>query len=268
MTLLYAILLGILQGATEFLPVSSSGHLFLAQRLLGLHEPELAFDTLLHLGTLLAVVVFLRREINDILGSLFRRRRWGLDEDPAAWGRRDALLLIVSTIPTGVIGILFHDVVETGITVRGVGIRYTLLTCFLLLSSLRFRHKMDPERIEVWEAFAIGLIQGAAVFPGLSRSGSTISLALVLGIGASRSAKYSFMISLPAILGAALVNLRHGVSVLPPLGPSAAGFLFAMLVGYLALLLVERLVTRGRFRRFAPYTLLLAGLCFYLDWKG
>ena len=267
MTLFNAILLGILQGATEFLPVSSSGHLFLAQRLLGLREPELAFDTLLHVGTLVAVVIFLRREIREILGSLFRRE-WALDAEPAAWGRRDVLLLIVSTIPTGVIGLLFHDAVETGITVRGVGIRYLLLTSFLLLSTLRIRHKMDQERIEVWEAFAIGVIQGAAVFPGLSRSGSTISLALVLGIGASRCAKYSFMISLPAILGAALVNLHKGVSVLPPVLPSVAGFLCAMIVGYLALCVVERLVTRGRFVRFAPYTILLAGLCFYLDWKG
>lgn len=267
MTLVNAIILGILQGATEFLPVSSSGHLFLAQRLLGLREPELAFDTLLHLGTLLAVFIFLRREIAGILGSLFRRKR-ALDRDPGAWGRRDMLLVIVSTIPTGVIGLLFHDAVETGITVRGVGIRYLLLTGFLLLSTLRIRHKMDPERIEVWEAFAIGIMQGAAVFPGLSRSGSTISLALVLGIGATRSAKYSFMISLPAILGAALVNLHRGVSVLPPVLPSAAGLVGAMIVGYLALCFVERLVTRGRFVRFAPYTLLLAGLCFYLDWKG
>ncbi|MGE5190128.1 MAG: undecaprenyl-diphosphate phosphatase [Gemmatimonadota bacterium] len=268
MTLLYAIVLGILQGATEFLPVSSSGHLFLVQRLLGLREPELAFDTLLHVATLLAVVVFLRREIGEILRSLFRRRRFPAADDTAAWGRRDVLLVIVSMIPTGIIGLLFHDAVETGITVRGVGIRYTVLTGFLLLSSLRLRHKADPERIEVWEAFAIGVIQGAAVFPGLSRSGSTISLALVLGIGASRSARYSFMISLPAILGAALVNLHKGVSVLPPFVPSAAGFLCATIVGYLALLVVERLVTRGRFTRFAPYTLLLAGLCFYLGWKG
>ncbi len=266
MTLLDAIALGILQGATEFLPVSSSGHLFLAQRLLGLREPELAFDTMLHVGTLLAVVVFLRREIADIVRSLFRRS-WALDVDPAAWGRRDILLLVVSMIPTGVIGLLFKDTVETGITVRGIGIRYLILTAFLVLSSLRLRHKMDPDRIEFWEAFLIGVIQGAAVFPGLSRSGSTISLALLLGIGAARSAKYSFLISMPAILGAALVNLRHGVSVLPPLLPSAAGFACAMVVGYVALWFVERLVTRGRFIRFAPYTLLLAGLCFYLNWK-
>ncbi len=267
MTTLAAIVLGILQGATEFLPVSSSGHLFLAQRLLGLREPELAFDTLLHVGTLLAVVVFLRREILDILGSLFRRRR-ALDDDPAAWGRRDILLLVVSTIPTGIIGLLFADTVETAITVRGIGIRYLVLTVLLVLSSLRIRHKMDPERIEIWEAFVIGVIQGAAVFPGLSRSGSTISFALLIGIGAARSAKYSFLISTPAILGAALYNLSHGVSVLPPLGASVAGFVCAMAVGYIALWFVERLVTRGRFIRFAPYTLLLAGMCFYLNWKG
>ncbi len=267
MNLYYAVILGVLQGATEFLPVSSSGHLFLAQKLIGLREPELAFDTLLHVGTLLAVVVFLRREIADILGSLFRRRR-GFEEEPAAWGRRDVLLLLVSMVPTGVIGLAFHDVVETSITVRGIGIRYLLLTAFLVLSSLRIRHKMDPDRIEVWEAFVIGCIQGAAVFPGLSRSGSTISLALVLGIGAARSAKYSFMISLPAILGAALVNLHKGVSVLPPLLPSAAGLVCAAVVGYLALFFVERLVTRGRFIRFAPYTFVLAALCFYLAWKG
>jgi undecaprenyl-diphosphatase len=111
-------------------------------------------------------------------------------------------------------------------------------------------------------------MQGAAVFPGLSRSGSTISLALVLGIGASRGAKYSFFISLPAILGGALLHLHKGVSVLPRVLPSVLGFLFAFAVGYISLLFVERLVTRGRFLRFAPYTFLLAVLSFYLYGKG
>lgn len=264
MTLLQSILLGILQGATEFLPVSSSGHLFLSQRLLGLRTPELAFDLLLHLGTLFAVLVFLRREILEMASSLFRRERGGAD----AWGRREILLVLLSTIPTGVIGLAFHDTVETGLTAWGVGVRYLLLTSFLLISNLRFRHKWDPEWITPWEAIAIGILQGAAVFPGLSRSGSTITLALVLGISPSRSAKYSFLISLPAILGAALVNVHKGISVLPGLAPSAAGFFFSLLFGYLALLLVERLVTRGKFIRFAPYTFLLAVLCFVLRWKG
>jgi len=263
-TLLQSIFLGILQGATEFLPVSSSGHLFLAQRLLGLREPELAFDLLLHLGTLFAVLFFLRMEILEMASSLFRRER-GVSE---GWGRREILLVILSTIPTAIIGVAFHKTVETGLTVWGVGVRYLLLTSFLLMSNLRFRHKWDPERIEAWEAVAIGILQGAAVFPGLSRSGSTITLALLLGISPSRSAKYSFLLSLPAILGASLVEAHKGISVLPGIGPCAAGFLFSLLIGYLSLFLVERLVTQGRFNRFAPYTFLVAVLCFYLHFRG
>jgi undecaprenyl-diphosphatase len=265
LTVLKAILLGILQGATEFLPVSSSGHLFLMQKILGFTGSELAFDILLHLGTLSAVLLFLRREILETFTSLFRR-------DPeyrlGAWGRRDLLLLVVSGVPTVIIGYLLHDVVEAGMSFRGVGISYLVLTVFLLLSNLRFRHKPDPDRIDFWEALAIGVMQGAAIFPGISRSGATISLALVLGIGAMRSAKFSFFISIPAILGAAVLLLHRGASVLPGFAPSALGFLLAFVVGYLALMVVEGLVTQGKFLRFAPYTFLLAVLAFYMQWGG
>jgi undecaprenyl-diphosphatase len=266
MTFLQSIFLGLLQGATEFLPVSSSGHLLLAQRLFGLREPELAFDLLLHLGTLAAVLFFLRSEIASIVSSLFRRRDpWAA---PSSWGRRDLWLAVVASIPTGIIGIAFHKTVETGLTFGGVGARYLVLTTLLLLSNLRFRHKADPDRMEWWEAAAIGVIQGLAVFPGLSRSGSTIILALFLGIAPRRAAKFSFLISIPAILGGALITLKKGVSHLPGIAPSVAGFLVALVVGYLALLLVERLVVRGRFQRFAPYTACLAALCFYLQYRG
>ncbi len=266
MTLLPAIVLGLLQGATEFLPVSSSGHLFLAQRLLGLTEPTLAFDLLLHLGTLLAVLLFLRREIGEILSGLFRRNR--LLPPEGGWGIRDVGLMAMASVPTALIGWIFHDAVETGITVRGVGLRYLVLTAFLLLSHSRLRVKEDPDRIEVWEAFAIGAMQGAAVFPGLSRSGSTIVLALVLGIGPARSAKFSFFLSVPAIAGAALVNALKGVSVLPGPIPSASGFAVSLVVGYLSLFLLERVVVRGKLARFAPYTLLLALLSLFLAFAG
>jgi len=265
-TFLQAVILGLLQGATEFLPVSSSAHLFLAQRLLGLNEPELAFDLLLHLGTLAAVVFFLRSEIASILSSMLRRDPWVA---PSAWGRRDVWLAILASLPTAAIGFAFHGTVETGLTYWGIGARYLVLTLLLLLSSnLRLRHKADPDRIDVWEAVAIGVIQGLAVFPGLSRSGSTITLALFLGIAPMRAAKFSFLISLPAILGGALVTIKKGVSHLPGAVPSVTGFLVALAVGYLALLLVERLVVRGRFNRFAPYTLALSALCFYLQFRG
>lgn len=266
MTVLQAILLGLLQGATEFLPVSSSGHLFLAQRLLGLHEPELAFDLLLHVGTLSAVVFFLRAEIAAILSSLFRRDRWLAAPE---WGRRDVWLAILASIPTAIIGFAFHHTVETALSYWGIGARYLVLTALLLLSThLRLRHRADPDRIDAWEAVAIGIVQGAAVFPGLSRSGSTIAIALLLGIAPLRAAKFSFLLSVPAILGGTLVTLGKGVSRLPGAGPSAAGFLVALVVGYLSLRLVERLVVRGRFYRFAPYTLALAALCFFLQFRG
>ncbi|HEY5190648.1 MAG TPA: undecaprenyl-diphosphate phosphatase, partial [Candidatus Deferrimicrobium sp.] len=211
MTFLQSIFLGLLQGATEFLPVSSSGHLLLAQRLFGIREPELVFDLLLHLGTLVAVLFFLRSEIASIVSSLFRRRDpWAAPS--SSWGRRDIWLVIVASIPTGIIGIAFHKTVETELTFGGVGARYLVLTTLLLLTNLRFRHKADPDRIDGWEAAAIGVIQGLAVFPGLSRSGSTIILALLLGIAPRRAAKFSFLISLPAILGGALFTLKKGVS--------------------------------------------------------
>jgi undecaprenyl-diphosphatase len=265
-TFLQSIFLGLLQGATEFLPVSSSGHLLLAQRLFGIREPELAFDLLLHLGTLVAVVFFLRFEIASIVSSLFRPDPWA--SPSSSWGRRDIGLVIVASIPTGIIGLAFHKTVETGLTFGGVGARYLVLTTLLLMTNLRFRHKADPDRIDWWEAAAIGVIQGMAVFPGLSRSGSTIILALLLGIAPRRAAKFSFLISLPAILGGALFTLKKGVSHLPGVASSVAGFLVALVVGYLALLLVERLVVKGRFQRFAPYTACLAALCFYLQYRG
>ncbi|HEY5997245.1 MAG TPA: undecaprenyl-diphosphate phosphatase [Candidatus Deferrimicrobiaceae bacterium] len=267
MTFLNAAILGILQGATEFLPVSSSGHLFLAQKLLGLKEPELAFDTLLHLGTLGAVVFFLRSEIAQMLGALLEPRGMFKTRE---WGRREIWLILLGTVPTGVIGILAHKTVETDLTVLGIGLRYLVLTCLLVLSTRQWRRKWDPSRIEWWEAIMIGTIQGLAVFPGLSRSGSTIVLALLLGIASSRAARFSFLLSLPAILGAALVNLRKGagVSVLPGIMPSVAGVVLALAVGYLSLFLVERLVVRGKFAWFAPYTAMLALLCFYLYLRG
>jgi len=264
LSVLQSLFLGLLQGATEFLPVSSSGHLFIAQRLLGLNEPELAFDLLLHLGTLAAVVFFLRSEIGEILSSLVRRPG-NLWDPPSTWGRRDIWLVVLASIPTAVIGFAFHKTVETGLTFSGIGTRYMVLTALLLMTHLNFRHKSEPDRIDWWEALAIGVIQGAAVFPGLSRSGSTIILALLLGVAPRRAAKFSFLISIPAILGGALFTLKNGVSHLPAVAPSVAGFLAALVVGYIALQLVERLVVKGRFHRFAPYTLFLALLCFYLQ---
>lgn len=267
MTVSDGLILGLIQGATEFLPVSSSAHLFLAHHILGLQEPRLAFDLLLHLGTLVAVLYFLRSEIAQILVSVFRSRptMWSPQSE---WGRRDLLLAVLSSLPTAVIGLLFHDVVEGGITYWGVGARYLILTCALLVTGVRFRYKEDPNRIEWWEALLIGVVQGIAVFPGFSRSGSTIVFMLLLGIDPLRAAKYSFLISIPAILGGALVSLRHGIPGIHDPAVLIAGFLVSMVVGYISLWVVERFVVRGRFYYFAPYTLFLSAVCFYLNFMS
>ena len=263
MTIIDALILGLIQGVTEFLPVSSSAHLFLAHRLLGLQEPRLVFDLILHLGTLIAVIYFLRSEITQIVAALFRSRQ-SLWTSPSDWDRRDIMLVILSSLPTGIIGIMFHEMVESGITFKGVGIRYLILSCGLLLTRIRFMQKDDPNRIEWWEALLIGVVQGLAVFPGLSRAGSTIIFMLVIGIAPSRAVKYSFLISIPAILGGTLMAMRHGLSEIYDPMLFVTGFLVAMVSGYIALWLVEHFVIRGRFYYFAVYTLFLSTLCFGL----
>jgi undecaprenyl-diphosphatase len=266
-TTLQSLLLGALQGATEFLPVSSSGHLYLAQRLLGIREAELAFDTLLHLGTLAAVVFFLRGEIASIARSLLSPRR-GFGTAPL-WGAREGWLVAAATVPTVVLALLFKPYVEAGVSALGVGLRYLVLTGLLLLSARPLRHKWDPSKIYAWEALLVGAVQGMAVFPGLSRSGSTVSTALLLGLEAERAVRFSFLLSLPAIGGAALLNLRgDALATLPPFLPSAVGLAASAVTGYLALLLVEALVERGNFRAFAPYTAAMAALAFFLHFRG
>jgi undecaprenyl-diphosphatase len=266
MTPIYAFILGLVQGLTEFLPISSSAHLFLGHQLLGLQEPRLAFDLLLHIGTLTAVLYFLRSEIAQIIASLFRPRRsmWSPLSD---WDYRDIMLICLSSLPTGVIGFLFHDIVESGITFWGVGVRYLILSFGLLMTSIRLRFKDDPNRIEWWEALLIGVVQGIAVFPGISRSGSTIIFMLLIGIAPLRAVKYSFMISIPAILGGALMTIRNGIPGMQDPVPLVTGFFVAMVVGYIALWVVERFVVRGRFYYFAPYTLFLSAVCFYMNFS-
>jgi len=261
MTIIDALILGLIQGLTEFLPVSSSAHLFLGHRLLGLEEPRLAFDLILHLGTLIAVLYFLRAEITQMLNSMFRDRPTLLSL-PTDWDSRDVMLVILSCLPTGVIGIMFHDTVESGITFWGVGTRYMILSCALLLTSVRFMQKDDPNRIEWWEALLIGVVQGLAVFPGLSRAGSTIIFMLIIGIAPLRAVKYSFLISIPVIIGATLMTMRQGVYEIHDPTLFITGFFVAMISGYMALWLVERFVVNGRFYYFAPYTLFLSAVCF------
>lgn len=267
---LEALVLGIVQGATEYLPISSSGHLVIAQRLLGFDKPALFFDIVLHLGTLVAVIWYYRKDIGNLaretfggLRSLASGHSWkgALGSYP---GFRFALLIVVGTVPTAVIGLRFEDTFERVFgSVRLVGFMLIVTGTVLLLTRLSRRGGRDATEMSWLDALIIGVVQGLAITPGISRSGITIGVALLLGIERETAARYSFLVSIPSILGA-LVHRMGGADVGVGMTALGVGFAAAALTGYICLTLLVRLVKRGRLSWFAPYcfTLGLLALVF------
>ncbi len=263
MNLAEAIILGIVQGLTEFLPVSSSGHLVLLQQLFGLKEAELFFDVCVHLGTLVAVIVVFRQEIKNMIMALLRlvslagrneRRLPTVKSDPEL---KMALLIVIGSIPTAVLGLMFSRIADR-LFASGfiVGLMLMVTGLLLWLTRLTAKHAQLPGvgRLTPKNAFLIGIMQGLAIIPGISRSGSTISIGLLLGVNRELAARYSFLLSIPAIIGAGLLSLKDGwsradLSSQIPL----AGAVTAALVGYAALKALLHVVKKGGLYGFAPY---------------
>ena len=261
MQAIQAILLGVIQGLTEFLPVSSSGHLVLLQNLFGMKEPEVLFDISLHIGTLTAVCIVFFPEILSILKTLVRlpgliKTSGGIkqayqDNEPV----RMAALIVVGSIPTAFLGLLFHKLVDQLFgSIWLVGFML-IITGALLWQTRRFRIKGRPLKgTDMKDALVIGLVQGLAIIPGISRSGSTISVAIFMGIDREVAGRYSFLLSIPAILGALILSLDS-----PAMQTTVSGGMFVMgtvtaaIVGFAALKVLLQLVSRGRLHLFAPY---------------
>lgn len=251
-----AALLGVVQGLTEFLPVSSDGHLALADLLFGIGPGSLTFTVLLHIGTLVATLIVLRqrtlRALSQGTRALFSPSRFF--ETP---GGRDALTVILASMPTAVIGLLLRDAVERWTRspmVVGLGFAGTSV-CVVSTLWLRPGQREQPSLLG---AMLIGVAQGLAVLPGLSRSGSTIASALWLGVRPDRAFELSFLMSLPAVLGAVLLESREALH--SDIDGSAAliGVLFALLTGIVALRALRHVLERGRFAWFAAWTTPLA----------
>jgi len=247
MDLLQAIVLALVQGFTEWLPVSSSGHLVIAQKLMGLSVP-VAFDVFLHLGTLAAVVVFFWKDIVNILKSL------------PTFDTKDAnfkllLYIIVGTIPTAFIGLLFLKFFESLFSSgRAVGVGLLITGALLLSSKLRSGKK----NLGWLSSLVMGVFQGIAIAPGISRSGSTISAGLFSGVNKDEVFRYSFLLSIPAILGATVLEYK-GLA-LSDLGLyTVVGAAIAAVSGYVAIRIVRRVLLSERFYLFAIYCF-LAGL--------
>jgi undecaprenyl-diphosphatase len=264
MSIAAALFLGAIQGITEFLPVSSSGHLVLFQRIFGISEPALLFDTMVHGGTLVAVFVVLRRDIWDIL----RRPLQPL----TAW-------LIIATLPAVVIALLFKDDIE-GAFASGafLGFAFLITSTLLLLAEFLSRRSggggssggpKGKEAMNWLDALIIGLLQGVAIIPGVSRSGSTLSGALFRNLNRDFAARFSFLLSIPAILGALVLQLKdlaEGTGLEAPAGagigaaPLLAGTLAAAVVGFFSIRIMLKIVRERSLAGFAVYTAVLGAL--------
>jgi undecaprenyl-diphosphatase len=258
MDVIQAIILGIVQGLTEFLPVSSSAHLIFFPYILGT-KSSVAFDTVLHIGTLVAVVSFFWKDIVSMIKALissildlFRGKFMeGVKEDVY---KRLVWLLVVGTIPAGVMGIAFKSEFEALFnSILAVGF-FLLITGVLLWMSEHYKQgKKQVKEVSFKNALAIGIFQGFAIAPGISRSGSTIAAGLFSGLNRELAARYSFLLSIPAILGAALVQVNDITALNMSLIAFVAGFLAAVVFGYLAIKLLLKIIKDWSLNIFAYY---------------
>jgi undecaprenyl-diphosphatase len=257
--------LGVLQGLTEFLPVSSSGHLALAEYFFGIETPGVTFEVLVHFGTALAVIWFFRRRVASILiailGFLVRREY----DAPEA---RLAFHLVVATIPAAIIGFLLEDVVG-----RFFGSPIVVSFLLLLTGCVLWLTKLFEEGVRVEErtkdAILIGIAQAAAILPGISRSGATISAGLALGMDRTKAAEFAFLLSIPVILGATVMSIGDAIAMRGELGvAAAAGTLAAFLSALPAIAILMKVVTVGRLHRFAYYCWAVGVLGIILSAKG
>ena len=238
MDIFSAALMGLVQGLTEFLPVSSSGHLVLAQKIIpGFDQPGIAFEVILHAGTLLAILFYFRSSIFSL-------------------SRRFVSLLILGTIPAVIIGFLFQDMLEgffDSVAIVGFALLITGI-----INIITDKNTGKNKNISTSHSLLIGLAQAIAIIPGISRSGSTIFAATSLGISKEEAAKFSFLLSVPAVIGANVLEL------ISPTGTGSfdfsiyfSGFLAAALSGYFAIGLVFKILTNNKFNYFGVYCLLL-----------
>jgi undecaprenyl-diphosphatase len=277
MLLLQAFVLGLIQGVTEFIPVSSSGHLQAVPFLIGWEPGSLAFDVALHLGTLVAVVAFFGSDLSGMVRGLLRP---GDQESSARGSRRLVGLLAVASVPAAIVGLLARDVITAAFEQPLAIAAFLVLTAVLLWGSERRRTRLgtvehaaddlvavgrELEGLPWSRAVGMGLAQALAIFPGVSRSGATIAAGMALGMSRGAAARLSFLMLLPVTLGAALVTLPDLAKTQPgtlPFGPVeiVLGVTVSAVSGYLAIRFLIALVARRSLLIFARYVLVLAVL--------
>ena len=292
MSFLEAILLGVLQGLTEFLPISSSGHLMLGERFFGIQEPNLLFNVVVHIGTLVAVTLFYRKDVFNAVTGIWNAlvrgiRERSVDAFGESEGARLGVLLVLGTIPTVIIGVALHPFLSTG---GGEDVELILVICSLLivngfiLLAARFADESKmAERGGKWTlwnitpmvAILIGVAQGLAVLPGFSRSGLTIVAALWLSVYRAEAARYSFLLSIPAVGGAMVFealtsydpDMLSTVDGLNEVGIYTLAAIAAGIIGYLSILVLVKMLRKAQFWHFAWYCWAVGAGGLFLLWS-
>ena len=244
MTIAQAFFLGLLQGLTEFLPVSSSGHLVIGQHFFGFDQPPVVFDILVHLATALAIII--------VMFPVLKKLRFNYLK-----------LLFIASIPAGIIGLFLNSAIEqlfSSLVLVGLAL---LVTSAILFFTRFYQSSSKPKQLTMPDAIVIGLFQALAIVPGISRSGSTISAGLFRHLNPVVAFEFSFLLSLPAIFGAQLLQLPH-LNLTHPL-PLVIGFITAFVSGIISLLTLKKLVIKNKLNLFSWYCLFLGS---FLLWQA
>lgn len=283
MSILQSFLLGILQGIAEFLPISSSGHLAVAQNLLKLDDVPILFDISLHVATLFAVVIFFRKKIVLLFKYLFRwigrkellKSESDLNSDVdyltgnEEYARKTIIAVLLTNLVTGIIGVITSKFIQD-VPIKLTCVGFIITALFLLLSRFYDKHLASKEKankpISKTQALIIGFMQGIGTLPGISRSGSTITGALLSGVNKESACEYSFIVSIPAILAAFLLELKDLDKIASSVGilPILIGCLAAFCVGYLSLTLLMKVIKKGNLYWFAFYLIPVGFLGIFL----
>lgn len=261
MSVFEAFILGLIQGLTEFLPVSSSGHLAIASAFFGITDNNMAITIVLHVGTFLAIVAAyfktvmnLIKEFFIMLWNLITFKGLKLKENKY---RRYVIYIIVATIPAAIAGILFDDFIEEAFSTLSIVAVMLMITGLLLFVSAKMskRTKDTIENLGPIRSFVVGLFQMCAIFPGLSRSGTTMTGGIVMGLKKEEALEFSFLLALPAILGSVILKFGEISDALAQTDPTAmiVGFATALIAGYLSIKLFNVMVKKGNIVWFAAY---------------
>ena len=263
MSLFEAVVLGIVQGLTEFLPISSSGHLRIVPAIAGWEDPGAAFTAVIQLGTMAAVVLYFRNDLFNIARTWLASLR-----DPSLRRERDARLgwyLILATIPISIVGLAFSDEIENGARdLYLIGVMLIVFGIVLLIAEQVSRRERDLETISGRDALIVGFAQALALIPGVSRSGATISAGLLLGFDRVSAARFSFLLSIPAVVLSGLFEMRHVIDGSAEgavgIAPTAVATLLSFISGYLSIAFLLRYLTTHTTNVFVAYRVVLGAV--------